>query len=245
MQQTNPSFAEARFDGRRLTALSLFLLTSVGCGGEPGGDATLESSTTAEAGSESIGSLAQDLTFSGVNLPWRGQNPAAWPLQTTNRPGLSIVWRVDIGVSTILEDEDHAYPAIVGMQVCAYEPSNPNNTYTAGDPLGCQIIGKRTASKWHTQQCPINQVVAGYNIATNPGGNSIGKLGMVCRDLANPNFTGSLPVVGNSGILFTERLVCGEFPQPAPVGYVDYFMAKAASVGTLPMLGMGARCVAP
>ena len=97
-------------------------------------------------------------TFPGVPaLSWRGAVPQASQL-TSNQPGLQVIYSIDVGVTS---------KTIVGLQVCWYTPSNANNLFTPGDPTGCNILGKVTATKWTRQACPGDQVVSSYATKAN------------------------------------------------------------------------------
>lgn len=191
---------------RAFAGVALIALTVQGCGGAGGEPDEL-------AGDESLATEEQGLhAYPGIPaLSWRGAPPNAAQL-SSNQPGLNVAYSLDVGITN---------KVVIGLQVCWYTPSNANNLYTPGDPIGCTIVGSTTANKWTRQQCPGDQVVAGYNVATNSAGNKIAKFGTFCKSLSNPSNYTFMPELGDQNILFTDFLSC-QGPS-GQVAYMEYF----------------------
>jgi hypothetical protein len=211
---------------RLLLALSLFATVACGAeaeppsGQEPAGDPGITSENSEE--------LRQQSRW----LPWRGFNSS--DQHDTNTPGLSVIYGVDVFFTN--PGRIHA------LDVWWYEPSRADNYYTNGDPTGVKRLGPSNPGTVAVRRmnCPGGYVVAGYRIATDQAKTKILKFGVVCRNLSDDNDRISLPMAGNEATLFSDTLVCGEFPHGGSTpGYVEYMISQTN------MSGMGARCVLP
>jgi hypothetical protein len=226
----NRSDMQSRSDLSMVAATLLVALTT-GCSGA---DAGVESTT---AGDEApVESLELGLhAFPGVPLlPWRGRPPEA-NQQNSNQPGLNVAYRLSIGVVDF-----NLFKLVVGLQVCWYTPSNPNNTYTSGDPFGCTTIGSQQAGSWTTQQCGANEVVSGYRVGLyedDDGDVAIGKFATRCRSLTNPSVTRTFGFVGDGNVLFADTLDCTS--HLGQTAYLEYFSSNSS------FSGFNGSCVLP
>lgn len=193
---------------RALTAMALVALATQGCGA-----ADVDEATGAVAAEDSIATTEEALhAFPGVPaLPWRGAPPQPAQL-TSNQAGLQLIYHMGVGVTN---------KTIVGLQVCWYTPSNANNFYTQGDPLGCTIVGKPIAGQWTAQACPGDQVVSGYSTRANAANTKIVKFGTTCKSLSNPSVFTNFPILGDPNVLFSDHLHC-QGPN-GQVAYMEYF----------------------
>ena len=212
-------------------AATLLVALTTGCGAA---DADVES--TAAGDEAPVESLELGLhAYPGVPLlPWRGQTPQA-NQQTSNQPGLNVAYALSIGVTDF-----NILKVVVGLQVCWYTPSNPNNIYTSGDPFGCTTIGSQTADSWTTQQCGTNEVVSGYRVGLHEdddGDVLIGKFATRCRSLTNPSVTRTFGFVGDGNVLFADTLDCTS--HLGQTAYVEYFSSNS------PFTGFNGSCVLP
>ena len=204
--------------------LALLLFATVACGGEAEDPSGEDPGVSSE--------LGEDLRSQLRYLPWRGA-PATPTQHTSNTPGLSVIYGIDIWFSS---------GTIRTLDVWWYEPSRADNTYANGDPWGSSRLGPSglTDVAFMRQTCPTNHVVAGYQIALNQAKTKIIKFGITCRNLFDDDdITHFVPVGSHDPAVIPEILRCGDFPQPPPSGYIEYMFAQTD------LSGIGARCVLP
>jgi hypothetical protein len=172
----------------------LITLATTGCSG-----AGAESTAASDASNTESTELGLHAVAGVPLLSWRGKPPEA-NQQNSNQTGLNVAYGLSIGVTTVSNVK-----LVTALQVCWYTPSNANNIYTTGDPLGCTAIGNQTAGSWTTQQCGTNEVVSGYRVGLSRDGGHIGKLATICRSLTSPSSTRTFGFAGDQGILFLIR----------------------------------------
>lgn len=201
------------------------ILALFGCSG------AVESGAPDTSGTGDIAQSAEELHSTNTTLAWIGAAPQQF-LQTTNVGALQVIYGVSVGVN--------GGKRVVGLNVCWYAPTNPNNQYTPGDQTACSVIGDSSAQRWYSQRCDDGWVMSGYEIATNGNGvsgNQIARFGTTCMHIAT-GATKVIPAVGDSNPLIISQL--RNCPRAAvPRSFVESFRANDHFTGA------SAACVLP